>query len=159
MCNFIHSSVDQHLVCFLVLITVNSSAMHRGAHVSFWIRVLSRWVSCFGPAIFPFSCGFMTYRIIPGHCISLCVCSVAQLCRTLFNLWPWDFPGKNTGVGCHFCMSDWVIFLSQGENLGLLHWQTASLPLSPQGSPAFHYLIGNGKINRTKFIGWSVVCY
>jgi len=54
----------------------------------------------------PFSCGFLTYRIIPGHCISLCVCSVAQLYPTLFNLWPWDFPGKNTGVGCHFFLSD-----------------------------------------------------
>jgi len=28
----------------------------------------------------------------------LCSCLVAQLCLTLF-LHPWDFPGKNTGVG------------------------------------------------------------
>ena len=25
---------------------------------------------------------------------------------------PWDFPGKNTGVGCHFL--PWEIFLTKG---------------------------------------------
>ena len=34
-------------------------------------------------------------------------------------LCPWDFPGKNTGVGCHFLLQG--IFLTQGFNLGLLH--------------------------------------
>ena len=47
-------------------------------------------------------------------------------------LCPWDFPGKNTGVGCHFFFQG--IFLSQGSNLRLLHWQAASLPLSRLGS-------------------------
>ena len=32
---------------------------------------------------------------------------------------PWDFPGKNTGVGCHFLLQG--IFLTQGSNPGLLH--------------------------------------
>ena len=32
---------------------------------------------------------------------------------------PWDFPGKNTGVGCHFLLQG--IFLTQGLNPGLLH--------------------------------------
>ena len=47
-------------------------------------------------------------------------------------LCPWDFPGKNTGVGCHFLLQG--ILLTQGSNphlLCLLHWQTGSLPLSP----------------------------
>ena len=95
---------------------------------------------------------------------------------------PWDSPGKNTGVGCHFllqCMKvksesevtqscptlsnpmdrslpgssvhgifqarilEWVdisfstghIFLIQGSNLCLLHWQADSLPAEPQGKP------------------------
>ena len=34
-------------------------------------------------------------------------------------LCPWDSPGKNTGVGCHFFLQ--VIFLTQGSNPGLLH--------------------------------------
>ena len=32
-------------------------------------------------------------------------------------LCPWDFPGKNTGVGCHFLLQG--IFLTQGLNLWL----------------------------------------
>ena len=36
-------------------------------------------------------------------------------------LCPWDFPCKNTGVGCHFLLQG--IFLTQGSNLGHLHWQ------------------------------------
>ena len=31
----------------------------------------------------------------------------------------WDFPGKNTGVGCRFLLQG--IFLDQGSNLHLLH--------------------------------------
>ena len=34
---------------------------------------------------------------------------------------PWDFPGKNTGVGCHFLLQG--IFPTQGSNQHLLHWQ------------------------------------
>ena len=50
-------------------------------------------------------------------------------------LCPWDSPGKNTGVGCNFLLQG--IFLTQGSNLSLLHWQVDSLPLSHQGSPSF----------------------
>ena len=32
---------------------------------------------------------------------------------------PWDFPGKSTGVGCHFFLQR--IFPTQGSNLGLLN--------------------------------------
>ena len=46
---------------------------------------------------------------------------------------PCDFPGKNTGVGCYFLLQG--IFLTQGLNLGLLHWQVDYLPLLTQGSP------------------------
>ena len=43
----------------------------------------------------------------------ICCCLFAQLCLTLLqryglqpasSLCPWDFPGKNTGVGCHFLL-------------------------------------------------------
>ena len=49
-------------------------------------------------------------------------------------LCPWDFPGKNTGVGCHYLLQG--IFPTEGSNpclLCLLHWQVGSLPveLSP----------------------------
>ena len=48
-------------------------------------------------------------------------------------LCPWNFPGKNTGVGCHALLQG--IFPTQGLNLGLLHWQADSLPLAPPGKP------------------------
>ena len=50
--------------------------------------------------------------------------------------YPWDFPGKNTGVGCHFLLQE--IFLTQGLNpslLCLLHWQEGFLALHHLGSP------------------------
>ena len=47
-------------------------------------------------------------------------------------LCPWDFPGKNTGVGCHFLLQG--IFPTWGSNPSLLYWQADSLPLSHQGS-------------------------
>ena len=34
-------------------------------------------------------------------------------------LCPWDSPGKNTEMGCHFFLHG--IFLSKGSNLGLWH--------------------------------------
>ena len=48
-------------------------------------------------------------------------------------LCPWDYPGKNTGVGCHFLLQG--IFPTQGSNPCLLHWQADSLPLSHLESP------------------------
>ena len=47
-------------------------------------------------------------------------------------LCPWDFPGKNTGVGSDFLLQG--IFLTQGSNPRLLHEQENSLPLSHLGS-------------------------
>ena len=45
-----------------------------------------------------------------------------------YGLWPsrllcpWNFPGQNTGVGCHVLLQG--IFPTQGSNPGLLHcWQ------------------------------------
>ena len=40
-------------------------------------------------------------------------------------LCPWDFPGKNPGVGWHFLLQ---IFVAQESNPHLLHWQADSLP-------------------------------
>ena len=63
------------------------------------------------------------------------------------SLWPhglqparllclWNFPGKNTGVGCHFLLQG--IFPTQGLNPGLLHWRQALYCLSHQGSHCLH---------------------
>ena len=47
-------------------------------------------------------------------------------------LCPRNFPGKNTGVGCHFLLRE--IFLTQGLNPGLLHFRQMPYHLSHQGS-------------------------
>ena len=47
-----------------------------------------------------------------------------------------EFPGKNTGVGCHALLQG--IFPTQGLNPHLLcplHWQAGSLPLALAGKP------------------------
>ena len=50
-----------------------------------------------------------------------------------YNIPPsWDFPGKNTGVGCHFLLQR--IFLTQGSNLCLPHCRQMLYHLSHQGS-------------------------
>ena len=47
-------------------------------------------------------------------------------------LCPWDSPGKNSGVGCHFLLQG--IFPIQELNPGLLHCRQIPYHLSPQGS-------------------------
>ena len=74
---------------------------------------------------------------------SSCACMYTQSCLTLCTLWTtarqvrlaMGFPGKNTGVGCHFLLQK--IFVTQGSNLPLLrllHWQVDSLLPSYLGS-------------------------
>ena len=43
-------------------------------------------------------------------------------------LCPWDSPGKNTGVGCHFLLQG--IFPTQESNWGLLHCRQILYQLS-----------------------------
>ena len=64
-------------------------------------------------------------------CVCVCVCVCMWVSTQSYptqqsqGLWPtrllhqWDFPGKNTGVGCHFPLQE--MFLIQGLNLCLLH--------------------------------------
>ena len=62
---------------------------------------------------------------------------VAKLCPIVCDpirlLSPWNFPGRNTGVGCPFLLRG--IFPTPGSNLHPLHQQADSLPLSHQESP------------------------
>ena len=62
---------------------------------------------------------------------------------------PWDFPGKNNGVGGHFLLHR--IFLIQALNPHLLHWQVVSLPLSHQGSPNSKDLTEAEEMKRQKY--------
>ena len=72
--------------------------------------------------------------------------SPLQLFATLWTaasrlLYPWDSPGKNTGVGCHALLQG--IVPTQESNLlllGLLYWQVGSLPLVPPGKSRGHFI-------------------
>ena len=67
----------------------------------------------------------------------MCVCT--KSCPTLCDpmdcslpgrlLCPWDSPGKNTGVGCHFLLQG--IFPTQGSNPCLLLWQVDFFTTKP----------------------------
>ena len=76
--------------------------------------------------------------------IKLCLkCNVVVCClvsKACLNPWEFmdcslpgsssmDFPDKNTGVSYHFLFQG--IFLTQGSNPSLLHWQADSLPSEP----------------------------
>ena len=75
----------------------------------------------------------------PSVYVIYCFCCLAtKSCPILCDsvdwrlLCPQDFPGKNTGVACHFFLQG--IFLTQGLNPHLLHWQaysTTELPGKP----------------------------
>ena len=47
-------------------------------------------------------------------------------------LGPWNFPGKSTGVDCHFLLQG--IFPIEGLNPGLLHCRQTLYRLTHQGS-------------------------
>ena len=84
-------------------------------------------------------------KALPPHGLSSeCALSHSAMSSSLWphGLWParllcpWDSPGKNTGVGCHFLFQG--IFSTQGSSLclwHLLHWQAGSLPLCHLGTP------------------------
>ena len=77
---------------------------------------------------FPF-CAYLRLLCLTSLCVSCLVMSNSLLSHGLQParlLCPWDFPGKKTGVGCHFLLQGF--FLTQGLNLGLLHGsQTLSI--------------------------------
>ena len=71
--------------------------------------------------------------------VQVCMLSCIRLLVTP-GLWParllcpWNFSGKNTGVGCHFLLQG--IFPSQGTNPGLPHCRWILYQLNHKGSPA-----------------------
>ena len=66
---------------------------------------------------------------------------------------PWDFPGKSTGVDCHFLLQR--IFPTQGSNPGLLHCRQTLYHLSHQGSsktPKMIAILFNRYLLRTYYV-------
>ena len=98
---------------------------------NFEIPDLFRWGSTYAPQ-----------GDLLGECL-LCVCVLSRLCNRTRCSPPgssrqgeaWNFPSKNTAVGCHLLLQG--IFPTQGSNphlLCLLHWQVDCLPPRHMGS-------------------------
>ena len=69
-------------------------------------------------------CLFYFLLYLLSRTMYACVCSAVNSLQPhglqpTRLLWPWDFPGKNAGVGCHFFLQG--IFPTQGSNPHLLH--------------------------------------
>ena len=94
-------------------------------------------------------------------CVCLCVCTCTLSCSVVSDyLWPqglyparllysWNFPGKNTGVGCLLQ----GILPTQRLNpllLGLLHWQADTLSMCCLGWLSSSRAVGY----RTDAVGW-----
>ena len=83
-------------------------------------------------------------RVCVRVCVCACACSCVCVCLVISNslgshglqptrlLCALNFPGKHTGVGCHFLLQG--IFLTQGLNPGLPHCRLILYHLSHQGS-------------------------
>ena len=78
----------------------------------------------------------------------------AQLAIIKQHLHPRDFPGKNTGVGCHFLLQegdpDQGSVPTQGSNPGLLPYWQILYYLSHQGSRVAKILVVLCLINSSK---------
>ena len=105
-----------------------------------------------------------TWDTLVCLCVHMCVCVCVLNCSVLSDslrlcglwsvrlLYVCDFPGRNTGGGCHFLLQG--IFPTQGSNTHLLHWQADSLPL--------HLLVclqssNSLTISSLRYVGWRKI--
>ena len=138
-----------HNECYIIAIQV----------VIYFLNYYNFFPECSLFVFFPFSRLSITQENIQilGRKISLSLlfllstgmCVISQSCPTRcrpHGLWssrllcPWDFSGKNAGVGCHFLLQK--IFLTQALNLhllSLLHCRWIFLPPVPRGKP-YNYI-------------------
>ena len=86
-------------------------------------------------------------------CLMTCCCLVAQLCPTLCIPVDWMPSGSSVPGISQARLLEWLpfpslgIFLTEGLNVGLLHWQADSSLLSPQRSPLWYMQKVNYKWN------------
>ena len=100
-------------------------------------------------------------------------CLVAKLCPTLLQpygqepnrlLSPWDFPGKNTGVGCHFLVHTHQLLMG---NTKLLFLDTPNCIIKPHIHAKKNYykkkrwwlILREKRMLRENFRGWLAKFY
>ena len=64
--------------------------------------------------------------LVPKLCMTLATPQTVA-CQAPLSM---EFLGKNTGMGCHFFLRG--LFLSQGSNPRLLHWQWVFTTVPPR---------------------------
>ena len=110
----------------------------------------------------------VSLSLFPGVCLKVKV-KVAQSCLTLCDpsglkparlLYPWDFPGQNTGVGSLSLLQGTQGFPTQGLNPGLPRCRHILHCLNHQGSPkntGMGHLIFLQQIFPTQELNWGLL--
>ena len=159
----IHFLFDEHLSCFQFCIIRHKAIMN--ILVQLFVDVIFLFLAITSE-LQQNTCSTIVLKSqLPTHCqcqcvsvlvdpnwfVCVCVCSVMSNSLQPHGLqptrlfYPWDYPNKNTGMGCHFLLQG--ISLTHGSNqslMSLLHWQVDSLPLNHLRSPHpswYQYLI------------------
>ena len=127
---------------------VLSSSQHHSASMYLFAVVIINW--SFSQVLQEVLTG-LKFCLVSCLTLSYLQCKeesdVAQLCLTLCDpmdcsptrlLCPWDFPGKNPGVGCYFLLQG--IFPTQRSNPGLPHCGQTLYHLGHHGSPELQLL-------------------
>ena len=79
------------------------------------------------------TCLTFTVIVTIWRCSALCCSLQPHGLKPSSLLCPWVYPGKNTGVGCHFLLQG--ILQTQGLTPHLLYWLVDSLALVSSGKP------------------------
>ena len=99
--------IPDHLTCLgRNLYTGQEEIVRTGHRTMAWFKI--REGVCQGYVLSPCLCNFNAECV----CVCVCVCVYSVVSDSLWShglyatrlLCPWDFPGKNTGVGCHFLL-------------------------------------------------------
>ena len=127
------SSTYLRLLLFLLGILIpawNSSSL--AFHMMYSAYKLNKQGDNIQPYCTPFP--VLSQSVVSCNILTAVCVSYSLICLRPHGLYParllcpWNSPGKNTGVGCHSLFQG--IFLTQGSNPHLLHWQVVSLPLT-----------------------------
>ena len=89
-------------------------------------------------------------------CVSCSVCPTPWRphgLQPITLLRPWDSPGKNTGVGCHFLLQG--IFPTQRSDLGLLCCMWILYHQSHQGDRYHHLMIFSAFLDLRRGKNWA----
>ena len=129
--NFLRNSHPIFHSCYTILQFVSAQNVNEEKLVN--IKVISSMLHTLTSWRFIITlCAFMPNRSVTSD--SLWPCGpwpTRRLCL-------WNFPSKNTGVGCHFLLQR--IHPTQGSNRHFLHCQADSSPLRHPESQSHHHL-------------------